>query len=45
MLRKDHDLAQQLWASGIRETRILVCMVDDLDVITEEQMKEWAKDF
>ncbi len=41
----DHKLAQQLWASGIRETRILASMVDDPGEVTEEQMESWVKDF
>jgi len=41
----DHELAQQLWASGIRETRILASMIDDPDGVTEEQMESWVKDF
>jgi 3-methyladenine DNA glycosylase AlkD len=42
---KDHALAQQLWASGIHEARILASMVDDPKVVTEEQMEGWVKDF
>jgi len=41
----NHNLAQQLWASDIRETRILASMVDDSDMVTEEQMEKWVKDF
>ena len=42
---KDHDLAQQLWASGIHEARILASLVDDPRMVTEEQMESWVKDF
>jgi 3-methyladenine DNA glycosylase AlkD len=42
---RDHMLAQQLWASGIHEARILAGMVDDPKVVTEEQMEAWVKDF
>jgi 3-methyladenine DNA glycosylase AlkD len=42
---KDHTLAQQLWASGIHEARILASMVDDPKLVTEEQMEAWVKDF
>ncbi len=42
---KDHDLAQELWASGIHEARILAGMVDDPALVTEEQMEAWVKDF
>ena len=41
----DHKLAQQLWASGIHEARILASMVDNPDEVTEEQMESWVKDF
>ncbi len=41
----DHELAQQLWASGIRETRILASMIDAPEIVTEEQMESWVKDF
>ena len=40
-----HKLAQQLWTTNIRETRILASMIDDLDMITEEQMENWANEF
>ena len=41
----DHALAQQLWASGIHEARILASMIDDPETVTEEQMERWVKDF
>jgi len=42
---KDHGLAQQLWGSDIRETRILACMIDKPEMVTEEQMDGWVKEF
>ena len=42
---KDHRLAQELWASGIHEARILAAMVDDPARVTEAQMERWVKDF
>ena len=42
---RDRALAQQLWASGIHETRILASMIDDSEMVTEEQMERWVKDF
>ncbi len=42
---KDHNLALQLWDSGIYECRILACLTDDSKQITEEQMESWVKDF
>lgn len=41
----DHDLAQQLWASGIHEARILAAMIDDPSKVTSRQMESWVKDF
>jgi len=40
-----HRLAQQLWASGIHEARILAGMVDDPAEVTPQQMERWARDF
>ncbi len=42
---KDHDLAQQLWASGIHEARILASYIDDPQQVTAEQMDHWVADF
>jgi len=42
---KDHKLAQKLWDSGIHEARILASMIDDSKLVSEKQIKEWAKDF
>lgn len=44
-LGRDHDLAQQLWGSGIHEARILAAMIDDYEKVTEHQMESWVKDF
>jgi len=42
---KDHALAQQLWASGVHEARILASMLDIPRLVTEEQLERWASDF
>jgi 3-methyladenine DNA glycosylase AlkD len=42
---RDHEVAEQLWASGIHEARILAALMDKPDEITEEQMERWARDF
>ena len=42
---RDHVLAQQLWASGVHEARLLAGLVDDPAAVTEAQMEAWAKDF
>ena len=41
----NHDLAQQLWASGIHDARLLACFIDDPHKVTPEQMDSWAEDF
>ena len=42
---KDHQLAQELWASSIHEARILACFIDKPEMVTELQMESWVKDF
>lgn len=42
---KQHDLAEQLWKTGIHEARILAGMIDDPTKVTEAQMERWAGDF
>ena len=44
-LGRDHELAQELWAAGYHETRLLACFVDDPAAVTEAQMEAWAADF
>lgn len=42
---RDHDLALELWASGIHEVMILATMVDEAAKVSEEQTEEWAASF
>ncbi len=42
---KDHALAQELWASGRYEARLLAAFVDEPSRVTARQMDAWAKDF
>ncbi|MCK6619390.1 MAG: DNA alkylation repair protein [Calditrichaceae bacterium] len=42
---KNHELALQLWTSGIHEARILACLVELPAAVTEAQMEDWVKDF
>ena len=42
---KNHELAKQLWSSGIHEARILASMVDDPTMVTETQLERWVKGF
>lgn len=43
--RKNHELAQQLWATAIHEARLLACLIDDPKQVTEAQIEIWAQDF
>lgn len=42
---KNHQLALELWASGIHEARILAAYLDESEKVTEKQMEKWVKDF
>jgi 3-methyladenine DNA glycosylase AlkD len=41
---KNHQLALDLWRTGIAEARILASMVDEPEKVTEQQMDNWVKD-
>lgn len=41
----DRKLAGQLWSSAIHEARILACMIEDPQLLTEAQLERWVKDF
>ncbi|MBX3430190.1 MAG: DNA alkylation repair protein [Hyphomonadaceae bacterium] len=40
----DHALAEDLWASGIHDARMLATMIDDPADVTPAQMERWVKD-
>jgi 3-methyladenine DNA glycosylase AlkD len=42
---RDHDLANQLWNSGIHEARILATLVGDSTKVTAGEMDRWARSF
>jgi len=42
---KDHEMAQQLWDSGIHEGQLLAGMIDDPHQVTVEQMNAWVEAF
>jgi 3-methyladenine DNA glycosylase AlkD len=42
---KNHQLALQLWNSGIHEARILASLLDEPEKVTEEQLERWVSDF
>jgi 3-methyladenine DNA glycosylase AlkD len=43
--KKNHNLAQQLWSSGIHEARLLATMIDDPNSVTKDQIQTWVNDF
>jgi len=42
---RNHDLALDLWGSGIHEARILATIVDEPARVGRRQMNAWARDF
>ncbi|MBL6929356.1 MAG: DNA alkylation repair protein [Rhodospirillales bacterium] len=42
---RDHDVALELWATGIHEARILAAMIDEPHKVTNAQLEEWVADF
>jgi 3-methyladenine DNA glycosylase AlkD len=44
-LGRDHQLALQLWNSGIHEARILASLIDIPSLVSSRQMDRWVKDF
>jgi 3-methyladenine DNA glycosylase AlkD len=42
---RDHDLAAELWQTGVHDARILATLVDDPAAVTVRQMENWARDF
>ena len=41
---RSHEVAAELWASGIHEARILATLIDDPARVTGRQMDRWAGD-
>ncbi|MEW6534576.1 MAG: DNA alkylation repair protein [Candidatus Auribacterota bacterium] len=44
-LTRGHELALQLWETGIHDARILACYVDIPQLVTPGQMDKWCNDF
>ena len=42
---RDHQLALDLWQTGIHEARIMASIVDDPACVTRDQLEAWVKDF
>jgi 3-methyladenine DNA glycosylase AlkD len=42
---RNHELAQELWTSGVHEARILATLIDEPGLVTRRQADRWARDF
>jgi 3-methyladenine DNA glycosylase AlkD len=42
---KDHRLAEDLWATGIHEAKILATLIGEPKKVTAKQMDRWAREF
>ncbi|MEI6753196.1 MAG: DNA alkylation repair protein [Paludibacter sp.] len=42
---KNHELALELWKTGIHEAKILASFIDDPKKVTEQQFDAWVYDF
>src|SRR3989440_4107416 len=42
---KNHDLALELWATGVHDARILAGMIDEPGLVSALQMERWVRDF
>jgi 3-methyladenine DNA glycosylase AlkD len=45
VIKKNHQLAFDLWGTGLHEARLLASLIDDPALVTEEQIDNWTKDF
>ncbi len=43
-IKTDHRLAEDLWASGNHDARVLGCMVADPEALTKTSADKWARD-
>jgi len=44
-IKKDHQLALDLWDNDIHECRVMASLVDDPKQVTSQQMDQWVADF
>ena len=42
---RDHELALELWGTGVHDARILAGMIDLAEQVTSKQMEGWGRDF
>ncbi len=45
LLGRDHDLALQLWKTGVYEARMLCAYIDEIEKVTPAQMNAQTRDF
>ena len=43
-IETDHELAKELWETGIHEARILATIIDDPSLVTDHQMEKWISE-
>ncbi|MFC1992944.1 DNA alkylation repair protein [Chloroflexota bacterium] len=43
-LGDDHQLALELWNTGVAEAKIIAAMIDNPNEVTNSQMEDWVKD-
>jgi 3-methyladenine DNA glycosylase AlkD len=44
-LKRDHELALALWATGVHDARILAALIDEPKQVTPAQMDAWVAEF
>ena len=42
---RDHELALELWGTGVHDARILAGMIEVAEQVTAKQMDRWVRDF
>src|SRR2546429_8391635 len=42
---KGHRLAQEIWATGVHEARILATLIGEPEKVTAAEMERWVRDF
>ena len=44
-LGRSHELAAELWSSGVFEARLLAALIEQQELVTRRQANAWARDF
>lgn len=42
---RNHQLALELWRTGVHDARILAGMIDEPECVTSSQMEQWVRNF